>query len=350
MNRKNSAAKSTLKPDALHQEKFSVLFGKYIRFRARYIVLLLVFAAVYLGVFALSQVPLVAVGYALLICLFLLLAVACADFYFFRKKHAALVALQKEITLTLDCLLPPHGLFEEDYQALVRTLFDESARTISRQAKKQDEAKEYFTLWAHQIKTPIAAMRLLLQGGAEDAAALSAELFKVEQYVDMAMCYLRLDAGASDYVIRPCDLDGIVRQAVRKFAPLFIRKKLRLVYDPVHATALTDEKWLLFVVEQVLSNAIKYTPSGTVTISVEEGPVLTIRDTGMGIAPADLPRVFERGYTGLNGRTDSRSTGIGLYLCRLIVTRLGHTISATSKLGEGTEVRIDLSRRDFRPE
>ena len=114
------------------------------------------------------------------------------------------------------------------------------------------------------------------------------------------------------------ELDDLIHQAVRKYAPLFIRRKIALQYEDVHCQILTDEKWLEFVLEQVLSNALKYTRKGKIKIYMDpQSPkTLVIEDTGIGIAPEDLPRVFERGYTGYNGRTDKRSTGIGLYLCR----------------------------------
>ena len=163
----------------------------------------------------------------------------------------------------------------------------------------------------------------------------------------MVLGYLRLESGSSDYVIRAYDLDGIVRQAVRKFASQFISKKLRLDYEPVRTEVLTDEKWLLFVIEQVLSNALKYTRTGGIAITLEEPKTLCIRDTGIGIAPEDLPRVFEQGFTGYHGRDDKRATGIGLYLCRRILTRLGHTITIESEPGVGTTVRIGLDREPF---
>ena len=140
---------------------------------------------------------------------------------------------------------------------------------------------------------------------------------RVEQYVEMVLVFLRLDSSTTDYVIRSHSLDDIVRPAVRKFAGEFIRRRLRLDYQSLDRTVVTDAKWLGFVVEQVLSNALKYTASGSVTIAMD-GDDLCIRDTGMGIAPEDLPRIFDRGFTGLNGRRDTRASGIGLYLCRRI--------------------------------
>ena len=136
-----------------------------------------------------------------------------------------------------------------------------------------------------------------------------------------------------------------MRSAVKKFSTQFIRRRINLVYEPLGKKVVTDEKWLSFVVEQVLSNALKYTPSGTVGIYMEEPTTLCISDTGIGIAPEDLPRIFEKGYTGYNGRTDKKASGLGLYLCRRICNNLGHTISASSAAGEGTVIRICLAQR-----
>ena len=141
-------------------------------------------------------------------------------------------------------------------------------------------------------------------------------------------------------------MDNLIRQAVRRYSGQFIRRKIRLKYQPVHAQVISDEKWLQFVVEQVLSNAVKYTPSGgTVTIDLETPKTLCIRDTGIGIAPEDLPRVFERGYTGYNGRSDKKASGIGLYLCRRICHNLGHRITANSSPDSGTVIRIYLDQK-----
>ena len=206
---------------------------------------------------------------------------------------------------------------------------------------------DYYTLWAHQIKTPIASMRLTLQNEDSDLArSLSGDLMRVEQYVEMVLVFLRLDSSTTDYVIRRHSLDDIVRPAVRRFAGEFIRRRLRLEYQPLDHTVVTDGKWLGFVVEQVLSNALKYTPEGgSITIDAEAPATLCIRDTGIGITAEDLPRIFDRGYTGRNGRTYRQASGIGLYLCRRICRDLGHTITASSAAGEGTVLRLDLSRR-----
>ena len=173
---------------------------------------------------------------------------------------------------------------------------------------------------------------------------------KIEQYVEMVLGYLRLGSSSTDYVFRDCELDGLLRQSVRKYARLFILKRISLDLQETGKTVLTDEKWLCFVIEQLLSNAVKYTPEGGRVRIYGDGDTLVIADSGIGIRPEDLPRVFEKGFTGFNGREDKKSTGIGLYLCRQVLDRLNHDISIASRPGRGTLVRLDLSRERKRVE
>ena len=315
----------------------------YLYARRRVIAAFLLFAAVFGVVFWLGGVPMGAVGYASAICGVLALAFGCADFLSFRQRCAVLKKLQDEITVSVDNLPEPQNAAEEGCAELLRALFRSRAELQEHYEQSISDMTDYYTMWAHQIKTPIAAMRLTLaEQDSAESRELSVQLTRIEQYVDMVMCYIRLESSSTDYVIRECPLDGIIRAALRKFSSQFIRKKLTLEYTPAECTVLTDEKWLLFVVGQVLSNSLKYTKTGGIRIDFRDG-VLRISDTGIGIAPEDLPRVFDKGFTGCNGRSDMKASGLGLYLCRRICRELGHSISAES--GEsGTTVSIDLSR------
>ena len=201
---------------------------------------------------------------------------------------------------------------------------------------------------SHQIKTPIAAMRLIFQGdGTDQYHELQAQLFKIEQYVEMVMVYLRVGSDRTDFLLKEYELEGMVKQAVRKYASMFIRKKISVRLGQLKGKVLTDEKWLCFVIEQVISNAIKYTKDGYISIDSENETTLVIQDAGIGIAPEDLPRICEKGFTGYNGRSEKRASGIGLYLTKQILVKLGHGISFESEVGKGTIVRIELgsSRR-----
>ena len=189
----------------------------------------------------------------------------------------------------------------------------------------------------------MAAMGLLLQGGTPDAALLKGELFRMEKYVDLVLTYQRLGSESTDLVLKACDLDAIIRGAVKEYARLFILKKLTLSFTPTELTVLTDEKWLGFVIGQLLSNALKYTQRGGVSVYAQ-GQRLVIEDTGVGIPASELPRIFEKSFTGENGRAAERTTGLGLYLCRRACALLGHGIWAESQVGQGTRVILDLSR------
>lgn len=325
-------------------------FGRYLRQHRLAILLFILSWGLLAAGFALYGLPLAAVAYPALLSLLLCLAAAVWDYTRTLRRHRKLSELQTAANAQLMGLPEPASIEEGDCMAAIAALRRAASERETADAARYREMVDYYTAWVHQIKTPIAAMRLTLQpDDTPNARRLMSQLLRIEQYVDMVLMYLRLDEGTSDYVIRACDLDGIIRQSLRKFAGEFIDRKLTLHYEPLHLSVVTDEKWLGFVVEQVLSNALKYTAQGSVTIAMD-GDDLCIRDTGMGIAPEDLPRIFDRGFTGLNGRRDTRASGIGLYLCRRICRSLGHTIRASSVPNQGTEIRIGLGQKKTLPE
>jgi len=316
----------------------------YLKRHYKIILMLAVFAAVFAAVFSLYDLPVEAVWYAVALCFALGLILFTWGYALYVRRHRELAGLRQSIELSLLGLPQPKGALEADYQELLRILRDQAARAEAGADTERRNAAAYYTMWVHQIKTPIAALRLLLQARpGEDNAALEAELFRIEQYVDMALTYIRLDGEASDYLLRSYDLDDIVRQCVRKYAKLFLLQKLPLDFRESGLQVMTDEKWLSFIIGQLLSNALKYTPAGGAIRIYAEGTVLVIADSGIGIQPEDLPRVFEKGFTGYNGREDKKSTGLGLYLCRRVCDKLGHQISISSHPGQGTQVRLDLA-------
>jgi signal transduction histidine kinase len=318
---------------------------RYLRRHKKIIIMLTLFAAVFAGVFSLYDLPVEAVAYAALLCACIGGVLFAIGYLQYCRRHRGLEELRSRITLSIEELPQPKGLLEEDYQALIRLLYQDKTKLASQADSARSDIVDYYTLWAHQIKTPIAAMRLLLQSEEHiQNDELSMELFKIEQYVEMVLQYLRLDSDSTDYILKEYDLDDVVRQAVRKYARLFIGKKIALDFTETGWRVLTDEKWLVFVLEQVLSNALKYTSEGKISI-YGAGSALVIEDTGIGIQAEDLPRVFEKGFTGYNGRIDKKSTGIGLYLCRRILTKLGHTIAIQSRVGEGTRVILGLDMK-----
>lgn len=319
---------------------------KYIAQRRRALLVLLCCCGVFGVTFALYRLPMAAVAYPAALCLGILLVAAVWDFLHQRRRHRMLTALNSLVDIQPGGLPAPESTAEEDYQRLLQLCSHEHCRQAGEAQRRYQDMMDYYTVWAHQIKTPIAAMRLhLQQEDSQLSRTLNSEVLRVEQYADMVLAYLRLDADTTDYVIHACDLDDIVRRALKRFAGEFIARRLAVDYQPLNTTVISDEKWLLFVVEQVLSNALKYTASGGVTIKIQEPQTLCIADTGMGIGPEDLPRIFQQGYTGAAGRRDQRASGIGLYLCKRVCDSLGHGISAESTPGKGTVIRIDLRQR-----
>lgn len=320
-------------------------FITYLKQRKQLIGINALFFLIFGVTFKLYHLPMRAVFYPVLLCTVFGCIFHIFHFYKIWNKHKQLQKLEMLPTNLEEMLPEPSTYEEEDYQKILLLLMEERKKLESGKNQLYNDMIDYYTTWAHQIKTPIASMKLTLQNeDSELSRRLSGDLFRIEQYVEMVLMFLRLDSSSTDYVIKEYELDDMIKSAVRKFARQFIQRRIRLDYQPVDVRVLTDEKWFSFVIEQVLSNALKYTSEGSVAITVEDAKTLCIRDTGMGIAPEDLPRIFEKGYTGYNGRSDKKASGIGLYLCKRICNNLGHRISAESELDKGTTIKIDMEQ------
>lgn len=321
-------------------------YKMYLRRHRRLIAMFFAFCAIFFIVFSLYHLPLGAVLYPMLLCAVLGGGFLLYDYWVALHKHRRLLELAGQSAELMEGFLGSGDWLEADYRKIIEALRGQLKSAKDGMNAKYTDMVDYYTLWVHQVKTPIAALRLYLEGeDSENARRMREEVFRIEQYVGMVLAFLRLDAESTDYVFMECELDDIVRGAVKKFAGQFIRKKISLNYEPLRLKVVTDEKWLSLCIEQVLSNALKYTREGSVAIALEGGFTLVVKDTGIGIAPEDLPRVFEKGYTGYHGREDKKASGIGLYLCRRICENLGHSISITSRVGEGTTVRIGLEQK-----
>ncbi len=295
----------------------------------------------------LYRMPIEPVLYAAALWLAAMLLWEAVRYMRYADSWQTLERARRSAEETLAPLPMPLTCMEKEYQSLVTELDEGRSRSRTGAARALTERMDVFTLWAHQIKTPLAAMGLLLQDEQHvDRAELERQLFFTEQYVELALQFLRLEDGSTDLALQKQPLDDILRQVIRKYKRVFILKRLRLCYQPTEASVLTDEKWLCFVVEQLISNAVKYTPEGSVSIRWEEEHTLVIEDTGIGIRAEDLPRIGEKGFTGFNGHADKRSTGLGLYLCRTALRRLGHGFRIQSEEGGGTRVMIDFSGED----
>ena len=268
-----------------------------------------------------------------------------------RKKYKQLKNIQKEAEVYLETehFGKPENAVEKEYQNLAEMLGRQWENARQEARCQISEANRYYIRWSHQIKTPIAALRLLLEEEEPDRAAMEGEIYRIEQYVEFALQYQRLEGGHKDLVFAHYSLESIVKKALKKTGVLFRQTKLALELGNLQTDVLTDEKWLTFVIEQILSNAVKYARGGEISIYTEE-KTLVISDNGIGIAEEDLPRIFEKGFTGYNGRANKKSTGIGLYLCKTIIDRLHHTIWIESKPEKGTKVYLNFDRESRRIE
>jgi hypothetical protein len=300
--------------------------------------------AVSIGIFAviisLYDIPADAWQYAALLIFVVLMALTTYDFLRFYRKHQKLTEASRQILFKPDVLQEPKNGIEKDYMAIIRIQADEIQRIVTESDLSRTDMLDYYSMWVHQIKTPISAMHLMLQTSkSAESGALKLELFKIEQYVEMALNYLRLGSDSTDFVIKPYKLSDIIKSSVKKYKSIFIEKNITLKFEEMDYVTITDEKWLAFAIEQILSNALKYTNSGSISIRMERETLL-IEDTGCGIIVEDLPRVFEKGFTGYNGRMDKKSTGIGLYLSKRILNKLSHDIAIASEPGVGTVLKI----------
>ena len=295
------------------------LYWKFLSANVGLLLLAPVFLLLMFVVSNLYQLPAEYVFYLTSIFLILWVMVLCMQYRLFRKRT-------------------------EQYEKELKETRERKSEE-SRHWEELQEKQDFFALWAHQIKTPIAALNLLLQEEKQDTAECRQELFKIESYVEMALNYLRFEEMSNDLVLERNSLEQLVRQVVKKYAAIFIYNHISVELEHLDYTVLTDEKWFCFVLEQILSNALKYTKQGSVNISAEEtekGLKVLVCDTGIGIKSEDLPRIFEKGFTGYNGRMDKKASGLGLYLCKGVCGKLGHGISVSSKEGKGTTVILTL--------
>ncbi|MGN0651113.1 MAG: sensor histidine kinase [Oscillospiraceae bacterium] len=332
------------------------LLRRYIACRLPLLLLFAVFSAIFAAVFFLYALEFEALLYGILLCAAVTIAAAALDFWRFCRKISLLERLQSEIVYSVENLPVSGSPVEAEYIELIRTLSAEMGRREGEFTEANNSMTDYYSMWVHQIKTPISAMKLLLEPGAgitaEQREVLRAELFKIEQYVEMVLYYVRLGSETTDYVIKQYKLNSIVKRCVRRYAQLFINKRISVELNIPDITVLTDEKWLGYAIEQILSNAVKYTKQGGKIEIFTENDALIIRDNGIGISPEELPRITEKGFTGANGRRFSESalnggrhsTGLGLYLCGKILPKLSHTLDISSELGKGTTVRIGIAK------
>ncbi|MDQ0508583.1 Sensor histidine kinase graS [Aedoeadaptatus ivorii] len=237
---------------------------------------------------------------------------------------------------------PPEKTAAKDVEKKIRALEAEREAVQEADEARARHTREYMTVWSHQLKSPLFALRLLIPDEDAEPEEMLAEVFRMENYVDSLLGYYRLESDSTDYVFRTESVAELVAESVRKYRAAAAAAGSEIVLNAGDLRIVTDRKWFCFMFEQVLSNAIKYAARGAIRIGCDGG-VLTVADEGIGIAPEDLPRLFERGFTGKNGRIQDRSTGLGLYLVHRVAKELNILVSVRSEAGAGTAVDFDLS-------
>ena len=297
-----------------------------------------------------SQVRLEDLAYLLILELFVLGVIMTVDLIHYKARVKQVEDLLKRPVAEQSYNVEAKDILEERYVDLIHAQEKSRVDTENISARSSKDMEQYYNIWVHQIKTPISGMNVLLQSmePTEEVGELQNQLFSVEQYVDMALQYQKIKSTTNDFSFAEIPLNKVIRENIRKYARLFIAKKLAVRYEETALRVLTDEKWISFVLGQIITNAVKYSDKGSITISAYEdecNTYLSVKDEGIGISPEDLPRVFERGYTGYNGRADKKSTGIGLFLCKSVTRMLGHKIQISSEPGKGTEVTIIFSKQ-----
>uniref|UniRef100_UPI00403F2707 two-component system sensor histidine kinase SapS n=1 Tax=Candidatus Enterococcus willemsii TaxID=1857215 RepID=UPI00403F2707 len=239
---------------------------------------------------------------------------------------------------------------EKLHQAFINQVIREHQENMQQVVTNQEEQKDYIDSWVHEIKVPLAATQLLLRSvefDLDDAkyVALENELLRIDEYVDQVLYVARLDSFTKDYLIRETSLKQLIQPVLRSQANYFIQKNIHFTVEGDDQQVLTDGKWISFIFRQLLSNAIKYTPvNGTITIQMikkRQGIQLKLTDSGIGIPKEDLRRIFDKGFTGKNGRNaEVHSTGLGLYLAKNLASQLGVQLSVKSKVGQGTTMTL----------
>lgn len=308
--------------------------------------------AAFVGMNALGRGTVQELGYTLTLIGAGLAAAAAVSLFRYAGRRRALDKVLSNLPQDASALPKARDDEEEGFRALANAYREARNGDAAAASAAERERLDYFTLWVHQIKTPIAALDLMAQSDDPvDRALLRQEVFQIGQYADAALSYQRLQSLTGDLVLTAVPLYPLCCSVVKQLRPLFLYRKISLHMEPFEGEALSDAKWLGMAITQVMTNALKYTPpGGTVTVTTDGPLLLTIRDTGAGIPAEDLPRVFDRGFTGRLGRAErdgEKSTGIGLYLCREACDKLGHRVSIASRPGEGTAVTFDLRRERF---
>jgi signal transduction histidine kinase len=288
--------------------------------------------------------------YTLAVCTFIVMIYLAVGYYYRKTFYRELIELMDSRQEDIIAALPaPQNCEQELYLELIRKLDDQHTAQLQQLHNEKRDHQDFIMSWIHEVKLPIAASRLLMENRMERSAdylidKLEDEVNKIDNDVEQALYYSRIDSFSKDYFITEIQLNQVVKESVKKYAKMFINKQIRFTMDNTAIFVQSDSKWLSFIIDQIMANSLKYTSNGgEITVKFEEDnreKRLLIQDTGMGIKLEDLQRVFDKGFTGFAGRSHAKSTGMGLYLAEQLAIKLGHELSIQSEEGKFTTVIV----------
>lgn len=264
---------------------------------------------------------------------------------FYNELNNVMDGLDKKYLLS-EIIKEPEFIEGKVIYYLLKQANKDMHEHVKKYRDMQSDYREYIETWVHEVKTPIASTRLIIENNQNECTkSIDYEIKKIEDYIEQALYYSRSNNVSKDYIIKELSLASVVRNTIRKNSRDFINKRISIDIEAVEGTVYSDVKWLEFILNQIIGNSIKYSREKEGKVKVystrnENNIVLTIEDNGMGIVDKDINRVFEKGFTGENGRRVGKSTGIGLYLCKKLSQQLGLGLTLTSQPGEGTKVSI----------
>lgn len=287
---------------------------------------------------------------ALYVGLYFLIGMTFILFWRWFQTRKILKNVLSDERLSVDNLsLPATSSVAHLYQNLLKQQAIRQKKALATQVNAMQDIQDYYAMWAHQIKVPLSVLDLMNQTDTIEKYETSNQLLIVNQYLNMMLQFIRLKNLHQDLTFKPIHLQAIVRDVIKSYKLFFIRQNLSVSITGEDFTVVSDSKWIQFVLEQIIFNAIKYTSQGCIQVIFENHHQVVIKDTGIGIAASDLPRLFDKGYTGLNGRLENNSSGLGLFMVKQILSELGHDIKIASVVGSGTTVTIDFKQTKTQP-
>ncbi|MCT4403376.1 sensor histidine kinase [Leuconostoc falkenbergense] len=314
-----------------------------------YLLFVSIFGALFWSV-VMRSLDIDAVIDALYVGLYFLIGMTFILFWRWFQTRKILKNVLSDERLSVDNLsLPATSSVAHLYQNLLKQQAIRQKKALATQVNAMQDIQDYYAMWAHQIKVPLSVLDLMNQTDTIEKYETSNQLLIVNQYLNMMLQFIRLKNLHQDLTFKPIHVQAIVRDVIKSYKLFFIRQNLSVSITGEDFTVVSDSKWIQFVLEQIIFNAIKYTSQGCIQVIFENHHQVVIKDTGIGIAASDLPRLFDKGYTGLNGRLENNSSGLGLFMVKQILSELGHDIKIASVVGSGTTVTIDFKQTKTQP-